>query len=217
MMRMVFGWSARFVGVLVLGGLCGACSSVESVIPTSIPWEHLFPGEGAPPEPGTAAAPSPPTGGGPEVKQIDCPEIEVLDGTSAMRVGGDANASVRYQFDITKTARECRIQGNQFAIKVGVAGRLLIGPAGSAGVYSAPLRIVVRDDATQKPVTSKIYRVEATATAANNLQASFQLVAEPVLLPYVHQAAIDDYTVLVGFDNGHSAPVEKRARRRHKN
>jgi len=217
MMRMGFGWSARFVGVLVLGGLCGACSSVESVIPSSLPWEHLFPGESPPPEPGMAGAPSPPTGSGGEIKQIDCPEIEVLDGTSAIRVGGDANASVRYQFDITKTARECRIEGNQFALKVGVAGRLLIGPAGSAGAYSAPLRIVVRDDATQKPVLSKLYRIEATATAANNMQAPFQLVAEPVLLPYVHQWAIDDYTVLVGFDTGHSAPVEKHVRRKHKN
>jgi hypothetical protein len=134
-----------------------------------------------------------------------------------MRIGGDANSSVRYQFDITETARECKVEGAQFAIKVGVAGRLLIGPAGSGGAYSAPLRVVVRDDNTQKPVISKLYKVDANATTATNLQAPFQFVTEPLMLPYKDRFADQDYTVLVGFDTGHAAPVEKRARRRHAN
>jgi len=78
--------------------------------------------------PGTAATPEQIAAGGPkETREIDCPTVEVQDGTSALRVGGPTNESVRYQFDITDTARECQIQGSQFAIKVGVAGRLLIG------------------------------------------------------------------------------------------
>ena len=66
-----------------------------------------------------------------------------VDLRRAMRVGGEANPAVRYQFDIFETARECKVEGAQFAIKVGVAGRLLIGPVGAAGAYSAPLRVVV--------------------------------------------------------------------------
>jgi hypothetical protein len=75
----------------------------------------------------------------------------------------------------------------------------------------------VRDDNTQKPVISKLYKVDANATTATNLQAPFQFVTEPLMLPYKDRFADQDYTVLVGFDTGHAAPVEKRARRRHAN
>jgi len=151
--------------------------------------------------PGTAATPEQIAAGGPkETREIDCPTVEVQDGTSALRVGGPTNDSVRYQFDIIDTARECQIQGSQFAIKVGVAGRLLIGPAGSPGAFSAPVRVVVRQDATGKPVYSKVYKAEANG--ASIAQSTFQLVSDPIMLPYVHRQAADDYTILVGFDTG---------------
>jgi hypothetical protein len=210
--------SARAIApgaIAFLGLSCGACSTIESVVPSSSTLANLVSFHSS-----TADQPAP-TGtqvaaldAGP--KEINCPQIEVQDGTSAMRVGGDVNQAVRYQFDIVNTARECKIEGAQFAIKVGVAGRLLIGPAGSAGAYSAPLRVVVRDDATQKPVISKLYKVEANADAAN-LQAPFQFVSEPLMLPYVHKWADEDYTILVGFDTARPAPVEKHARKKRVN
>jgi hypothetical protein len=202
---------ASFVAIAMLGGACAACSTIESVVPSPSSLANLVsfgpPSQSDQPATnGTQVADNGP-------KEVTCPDVEVQDGTSAMRVGGDTNAQVRYQFDIFNTARECRVEGAQFAIKVGVAGRLLIGPAGSAGAYSAPLRIVVRDDHTQKPVLSKLYKIEADATAATNLQAPFQFVSEPLMLPYVHRWADEDYTVLVGFDTGHT-PVEKPARKK---
>jgi hypothetical protein len=208
----------RFAAILFFGGSCAACSTIESVVPSSSTLASLVSFNHSSSEPAdqpgagvqTAAIDTGP-------KEVNCPQIEVQDGTSAMRIGGDANSSVRYQFDITETARECKVEGAQFAIKVGVAGRLLIGPAGSGGAYSAPLRVVVRDDNTQKPVISKLYKVDANATTATNLQAPFQFVTEPLMLPYKDRFADQDYTVLVGFDTGHAAPVEKRARRRHAN
>ena len=73
--------------------------------------------------------------------------------TAPRRFGSavQTNDSVRYQFDIANTARQCHVEGAQFGIKVGVAGHLLIGPAGAPGAYSAQLRIVVRRDSDQKP------------------------------------------------------------------
>jgi hypothetical protein len=207
----------EFIAVAMLGGSCAACSTIESVVPGSSTLANLVSFNNSSSEPATSPAPTTVVAdNGP--KEVNCPQIEVQDGTSAMRVGGDVNSSVRYQFDIADTARECQVQGSQFAIKIGVAGRLLIGPAGSGGAYSAPLRVVVRDDNTQKPVISKLYKVEATASAATNLQAPFQFVTEPLMLPYVHRWADEDYTILVGFDTGRSgAPVEKHSRRKHAN
>jgi hypothetical protein len=214
--RIGFGGVALFAG---LAGLTAGCSTIESVVPSPSTLASLVSFNSS-----SSETPNQPAANGAQAmaddgrpKEIDCPQIEVQDGTSAMRVGGDANASVRYQFDIADTARECKVEGAQFAIKVGVEGRLLIGPAGSAGAYSAPLRIVVRDDATQKPVLSKLYKVDADATAATSLQAPFQFVSEPLMLPYTHRWADQDYTILVGFDTAHAAPEEKHLRKKHKN
>jgi hypothetical protein len=209
----------EWVAIAFLGGSCAACSTIESVVPSSSTLANLVSfnnsSSGPAEQPAASGTQTAAVDNGP--KEVNCPQVEVQDGTSAMRVGGDVNASVRYQFDIVDTARECKVEGAQFAIKVGVAGRLLIGPAGSAGAYSAPLRVVVRDDATQKPVISKLYKVEANATPATNLQAPFQFVSEPLMLPYAHKWADEDYTILVGFDTAHAAPVEKHLRKRHAN
>src|SRR5579863_8101076 len=40
-------------------------------------------------------------------QDINCPEVEIADNGAALRVGGPDNASVRYQFNISDTAREC--------------------------------------------------------------------------------------------------------------
>jgi hypothetical protein len=203
----------RIALVLLFGGLCGACSTIESVVPSPSSLAKLVSFNSSDSD---QQAPV----GAPEStaalnQDIDCPEVEVQDGTAAMRVGGDTNQAVRYQFDIVNTARECKVEGQQFAVKVGVAGRLLIGPAGSAGAYTAPLRVVVRDDATQKPVISKLYKMSADATDPTNLQAPFQFVTEPLMLPYKHRWADQDYTILVGFDTAGGAAVEKHTRRKH--
>ena len=104
------------------------------------------------------------------------------------------------------------MQGNQFAIKVGVAGHLLIGPAGTPGDYATQLRIVVRRDSDQKPEFSKLYKIEANT--AGGPQAPFQFVSDPIMLPFVHQQADQDYTIFVGFDAGHAAETPKARHRK---
>jgi hypothetical protein len=202
MMRMIVCGSMRLAFVATLAGLCGACGSFEpggakGVLSNMVSF-------GAPQEAAPAAGPAAAT-------EVDCPQIEVQDGTAAFRVGGQTNDSVRYQFDIANTARECHVQGGQFGVKVGVAGHLLIGPAGAPGAYSAQLRIVIRRDSDQKPEVSKVYKIEADTAGAS--QAPFQFVSEPIMLPFTRQQADQDYTILVGFDNG---PVRGAAKPRHK-
>jgi hypothetical protein len=206
MMRSIVLRSARLAFVATLAGLCGACGGLGSFEPPSLSNVISF------------GAPEAPAAVGPEGPlEVDCPQIEVQDGTAAVRVGGQTNDSVRYQFDIGNTARECHIQGGQFGIKVGVAGHLLIGPAGAPGAYSAQLRIVIRRDSDQKPEVSKTYKIDANTGTSN--QALFQLVSEPIMLPYTHKEADQDYTILVGFDNGngHVAEAKKPRPKKHPN
>jgi hypothetical protein len=201
MVRLINSRGMRFALVVAVAAPCGACGSIGSFDPGSM---ISF---GAPPPSAPAVAGLP--------TDIDCPLIEVQDGTAAVRVGGQTNDSVRYQFDIVNTARECHIEGNQFSVKVGVAGHLLIGPAGAPGAYSTQLRIVVRHDSDQKVEISKVYKVEANTNGGN--QGPFQIVSEPFTLPFTQQREDQDYTILVGFDAGHGDEAPKAHHKKHRN
>lgn len=143
---------------------------------------------------------------------LSCPEVEVLDGGSALRVGGPG-AAVRHQFSMGEVARECQLQGDQIAIRVGLDGNLLIGPAGGAGSFSAPVRIAIRRESDQTIVASRVHRVAATVPPGG-AQAPFQLIAEPLSVPFVSETAGDDYSVLVQFGGAGSEQRERRRRRR---
>ena len=98
------------------------------------------------------------------------------------------------------SARECLPQGGQFAFKVGVSGRLLIGPAGSPGAYSSTLHVLVKRDIDDKVMFEKTYPISAdTAGAA---QVPYRLVTEPVLLPLTRARLDLDYSVYVGLGSG---------------
>jgi hypothetical protein len=192
----------------VLAGLLGACGTVESIIPQSARTQS---GVEAHVNPGTSAdkivvLPM-------SADDLECPVVEIEDGAATARVGGPENTAVRYQFDLVDTARECQPRGDQFSLKVGVAGRLLIGPAGSPGAYSTNVKVLVRREVDQKTVFEKTYRVEANT--AGGVQAPFRLVTELVMLPLTRAQLNDDYSIFVGFDNGRNVAIE-RPRHHHK-
>jgi hypothetical protein len=146
-------------------------------------------------------------------EDIDCPQVAVVEGGASARVGGPESQAVRYQFDISDLSRECDPQGAQFALKVGVAGHLLIGPAGSPGSYSTTLRVEVKRDADGKIVFSKSYGVASDTNGGN--RGSYNVVTEPILLPLTRARLDDDYSISVGLaQGGGAAPHSRRPRRR---
>jgi hypothetical protein len=146
--------------------------------------------------------------------EVDCPEVDISDGGATARVGGPDSQSVRYQFDITDVARECDPQGGQFALKIGVAGRLLIGPAGSPGAYSSTLHVTVKREADGKPVFAKTLNVAVNTEGA--AQAPFRIVTEPVLLPLTRAHLDDDYSIEIGLGGGSGGKAAHPRRARHK-
>ena len=146
---------------------------------------------------------------------VDCPTIEVQDGTASVRtyVGEQSNANVRYQFSLGDIARECTKSGSTLVLKVGAEGRVLLGPSGSPGSFTVPIRVAVRNDATQKVVYSQLNRV-AAAVPAGGTETAFTYVSEPFAVPFVAHPD-EDYTVLVGFDpSGAGLAGEHKARAR---
>ncbi len=148
---------------------------------------------------------------------VSCPTISILDGTSDYRVysgGGQSNANVHHQFSIGDVARECKVAGKELMIKVGIEGRALVGPTGTSGSYSVPLRIVIRREKDQKPETSKVYQVAATIPAGQT-QGAFTVISDSLTVPFLREEADDDYTILVGFDKNGGKP-ERPAKKKKK-
>jgi hypothetical protein len=148
---------------------------------------------------------------------VTCPDIVILDGTAEDRVyasGDETNANLRYQFSINDIARDCRVNGSQLSLRVGVAGKILLGPAGSPGSFSGPVRVAVIDENKQEPVYSKLYQVGVEIPAGQS-EGTFSLVTETFDVPYMHAKAQHDYTIKVGFDiaGGKHKPLPEASQR----
>jgi hypothetical protein len=157
-----------------------------------------------------------PAAPGAEVRHIFCPQVIVLEGTAASQAYAGtppSSANLRYQYALDDTARECTLEGDQLAIKIGVAGKVLLGPAGSPGGFSVPVRMAVLREHDNQPIVSKLYHAAVTV-AAGETRADFTVVSEPLRVPFIQDHAEDDYTIKVGIDEGTSAdkPAGKHAK-----
>jgi hypothetical protein len=127
-----------------------------------------------------------------EDEYFDCPSVEILDGTAALRQ--EAGGAVRYQLSLGQTARECRVQGSQVVLKIGVEGRALLGQAGSPGTFTVPVRFVIKRG--DQVLLSRLQRQSVTIPA-NDTQAPFAMVEENIAVP---KEGDGDLRILVGFD-----------------
>lgn len=136
---------------------------------------------------------------------VYCPPVVLRPGTEAFPVyekGHDGDQDfVRFQAAISKTARECHMDGDTLTIKVGVNGRLVAGPKGSAGSLTLPLRIaIVKQTAGDKgPLYSKLFKMPVSVTGPT-FSSDFSQVFDGVsvkISPDDH-----DLIVYVGFDEG---------------
>jgi hypothetical protein len=209
--------SIRFaLSVAALAALTG-CGSVENLLPHPDPnASSLGLGANPPIAAKPVANPSEKVKVLPVARQdISCPTVDIAEGGAAARVGGADNASVRYQFNIADTARECDPAGpGQASLKIGVSGHVVIGPAGAAGTFSAPLKITVTNAADKKDVFSKTYKVEATTDGVT--AGAFRVVTEPIPLPMTTLQLADEYSITVGFTGGGGggAPPPRRHRQK---
>lgn len=208
------------VAVLALIALsgCGGGSYVGSLFGSG--------SSSSPPASQPVASGQPPASGPPQsavlplfadrgATELTCPVVDVREGAAAHRVyaGAQSNTTVRYQYSMGDIARECRVQGNQLVLKIGVEGRVLLGPAGSPGSFTVPVSIAVRDESSRKFVASRTYRA-AASIAAGAANTSFAVVSDEITVPYKSLAANEEYIIYVGFDGASAATGNQPARRR---
>jgi hypothetical protein len=153
-----------------------------------------------------------PSGSTPEATEIECPSVDIRQGASTLSIttpGTDSTPmSTRYQVSIGQTARECAALGGVMTMKVGVQGRVLLGPAGGPGRVDIPLRVaVVEEGMNPKPVVSRLYRI-AIDVPPGQTSVPFVHVEQDLTFPMPRPAALESYVVYVGFDPSAAAPAK---------
>lgn len=142
-----------------------------------------------------------------EDEQLTCPQVVIAEGGAAVRAqSGPDSGSLRHQISILNVARECTPTGNGgFRLKVGVEGRILLGPAGGAGTYGATLTTLVTRGTTQ--IARRAARVGGTVASGQG-GTDFTHVEDGIVVP----AGRGDVEIIVGLGGGAATPA--RARRR---
>ncbi len=192
--------------VLGLGGLTGGASA-DGVWDglNNFNWRDFFTyhgSKGKQEQQGTGGTPG---------HHLFCPEVIILDGTAAAQTHSGSpptNMNLRYQYALGDVVRQCTLEGDQLAIKVGIAGNVLLGPAGTPASFSVPLRVAIVGTKDNDPIVTKLYHVAATISQGQ-AQTDFSLVTEPLLVPFTQDHTEDDYTIKVGIDEGVEKPAGK--------
>ncbi len=140
----------------------------------------------------------------------DCPGIDIRQGASTLKIGttgtvssGDSDdngaMALKYQGTFVRAARECALVAGQLVMKVGVQGRVIVGPAGGPGQVEIPLRIAVVQESTKgtQPIATKFTRIPVTIASSTD-NPTFTYVEENLSFPMPRD--LDDYIVYIGFD-----------------
>jgi len=85
-------------------------------------------------------------------------------------------------------------------MKVGIQGRVVVGPAGGPGHLDVPLRIAVvaAPSSGMKVITTKFIQIPVDVT--NDDGASFSHIEEGLSFPLPPSADLATYVVYIGFD-----------------
>jgi hypothetical protein len=143
-----------------------------------------------------------------EEDTLVCPDVVIAEGGAALRAQtGNDSGSLRHQISIIHVARECTpTGGGGFRLKVGAEGRVLLGPAGGAGSYSATLTTQVLRGTTV--VARRATRVGGTIPNGQG-GTDFSHVEEGIVVP----PGSGDVEIIIGLSAG-GAATPARTRRR---
>jgi hypothetical protein len=145
---------------------------------------------------------------------LDCPSVSIRQGAATYAQSATDNGSealsLRYQASFVRFARECALRGKDVTMKVGVEGRVILGPAGTPGQVAVPVRLaVVKEGLNPQVVWTKFYMVPVTLQPGEPF-ASFIHVEEDMTFPMPPGKEFDQYVIYVGFDPQSAAPEPKR-------
>src|ERR1700742_1956179 len=190
----------RGIAMLVLAGICcGMLAAPASAQSITDRFKSLFGGGKSSDD----ATPSAPGEGQSDAGGLTCPDVKVRAGASTYAVAAPGKqpvgSEVRYQATITRTARDCNLNAGQITARVGIQGRVIVGPAGAPATVEVPLRVaVVQGGVSEKTITTTVVRT--TVSMGEGLSVPFSAVAEDIVYPAVSAELNDSYIFYIGFD-----------------
>lgn len=184
------------IAAMVVAGL--GCGFAQPAAAQSISdrFKGLFGGKSDEPDPAA-----------PKVEQdtgdLTCPPVSIRAGASTYAVGATGKQAVgndlRFQATITRTARECSVNGGEITARIGIQGRVIAGPAGAPSTVQVPIRVaVVQGGVNEKTIATKAFQTTVTMTETGS--EPFTLVAEGLVYPVPPGAVGDSYIFYIGFD-----------------
>jgi hypothetical protein len=198
------GRAALLGGVVLSAALLGGCSTDAttgstggssrslSEIFSSKPASYAQAG-------GTAAA-----AGSSEFDPADCPPVDIRQGASTYSVNtaakNPAESVLRYQGSFAQTARSCSRAGPTMTIKLGVQGRIILGPGGGPGQVDVPVRFaLVEEGVNPKTIWTKFYRVPVVI-GEGQPSISFTHIEDDLTVPMPNKDTLEAYVLYIGFD-----------------
>jgi hypothetical protein len=136
---------------------------------------------------------------------FNCPGVDYRQGAATYNITDSKSAenaalNVKYLASFVKTARECDVRGDNVTIRVGVQGRVVVGPAGSPGTVTIPLRYaLVKEGVDPNVVWTKFYSFNVSIPSTN-LNVPFTHVEEDMTVPIPPSEELAAYVVYIGFD-----------------
>jgi hypothetical protein len=198
--RTVAGLGGRrgiaIVAAVALAMGCSLLAAPASAQSLGDRFKSLFGGKSEEPAEGAPASSEPQT-------DLTCPPVSIRAGASTYAVAAPGKQPIgndlRFQATITKTARDCNLNGGEITARIGIQGRVIAGPAGAPSTVEIPLRVaVVQGGVNEKTIATKVYRTSVTMTETGS--EPFSLVAEELVYPAPSGAVGDSYIFYIGFD-----------------
>ncbi len=152
-------------------------------------------------------------------QDMDCPQVAIRAGASTYAVAAPGKQAVgndvRYQATITKMARECIKNGDEITARIGIQGRVIVGPSGAPPSIEVPLRVaVVQGGVGEKVIATKAFKT--TVTMGEDESVPFTLVADDLVYPVPPPNVADNYIFYVGFDPQLVSGAEKKPAKKKK-
>jgi hypothetical protein len=149
----------------------------------------------------SATAPQPVAGAS---SDVECPFIDIRQGAATLTIredGGNAAMSLKYQGTFVRAARQCSVVAGQMVIKLGVQGRIVLGPAGGPGEVNVPLRIAVveRKPDHSKTIVTKLINIPVIVRSVDD-NPTFTHVEDGLSFPLPSAAELQNYIIYIGFD-----------------
>lgn len=162
-------------------------------------------------------APAQPQAGAPAAEP-PCPSVDIRNGASTLTIygaGDEIATNVRYQATFAQTARECASAAGTMNVKLGVRGRIILGPVGGPGQIKVPIRIaLVKEGPEPKTLLSKLY-LTSVDVPAGSTNVPFTYVDQELTFPVASKDDMEAYIFYVGFDE-QGAKQQKPAPKKHK-